>query len=145
MVGENVVMTPIPDDRSAAVLARRIGRIRVVVACAVALFFFAVSAGLALLAHSPESRYTNAEKVTLVVAALSAVIFVFVGIILYRSRVGLVAIRAAEIILWLDFVALAILAVVLLATGSIYAVVWIAAIGFGFDLAKQLRQYPPSV
>lgn len=139
-------MTSNPDAYKSAVLARRIARIRVVAAVLVSVFMFAVSAGIALLfrySDSSATGFTSAEKATLLIAAISTVVFVSVGFLLYRGRAGVGLVHGAEVVLWLDFVVLGVSAIALLAIGSSSAVVWIAAIGFGFDLARQLRHYRP--
>ncbi|WP_146251076.1 hypothetical protein [Nocardia tenerifensis] len=138
-------MTSNPDAYKSAVLARRIARIRVVVATSASIFMFAVSAGIVLLFRYSDpsaTGFTNTENITLLIATVSAVVFVCVGILLYRGRAGVGMFRGAEVVLWLDFIVLGVSAIALLAIGSASAVVWIAAIGFGFDLARQLRQGP---
>ncbi len=130
------------DVSRSAVLARRIARIRIVAATALAIFMFAVSVGVVLLIRYSGPVVTilgAAEKFILLIAAISAAaLFISVELILYRHSVGI-----AEAILWIDLVVLVVTAILFLATGSLAPALWTAA-GFGFDLAKQFRNYRPS-
>ncbi|WP_157110274.1 hypothetical protein [Nocardia anaemiae] len=139
-------MTSNPDVYGSAATSGRIARIRIVAACLAAILMLAVSAAIVFLIRASDplaNGFTATDKVVLLTAAFSAAIFVFVGILLFRGRASIVGIRAAEAVLWLDFVVLGASAIALLVAGSFTVAVWIAAIGFGFDLAKQLRQYRP--
>lgn len=139
-------MTSNPDAYGSTAMSRRIARIRIVAACLAAILMLAVSAAIVFLVRASDplaNGLTATDKVVLLIAALSAAVFVFVGILLFRGRASLVGIRAAEAVLWLDFVVLGGSVIALLVAGSFTVVVWIAAIGFGLDLAKQLRHYRP--
>ncbi|MFD4433844.1 hypothetical protein [Nocardia sp. NPDC058497] len=116
------------------------------VAVVLALLMFAVSAALVLLFHFSDpfdSGFSTANKVALSISAISAMTFISVGFLLYRGRVGVVAIRVAEVIFWIDLVAIFVSTIGLLAVGSISIIVWMVAIGVGFDLARELRYYWP--
>ncbi|MBH0776787.1 hypothetical protein [Nocardia bovistercoris] len=126
------------DSRGDAAAVRRLTRIRIGAATACSLLMLAISFGLALLLREADSP-TAADAAAIWVPVVSALIFLGVGVLLFRGRAGRVATRVAEMVLWVDFTALAVGAVALLAIGKISAVLWLTALAFGFDLAVQLR------
>ncbi|MFE3545655.1 hypothetical protein ACFXK0_22045 [Nocardia sp. NPDC059177] len=89
---------------------------------------FSVASAISLLLHFSDPyarRLSDADLIVLSISGASAIVFIVVGLLLYRGRVGVGTIRIIEPFLWADLVILAISAVGLLAVGSISVSVWL--------------------
>ncbi|MBF6261000.1 hypothetical protein IU414_18750 [Nocardia farcinica] len=100
------------------------------------------AAGIVVLFHvsQPEpGRLAAADVLVLVLVGLSTCTFLAAGALVLRGRTPAVVLRAVELLLWLDLMVLGAATIVLLAGGSLAPLTWLAAIGFGFDIARVLR------
>ncbi|MFD3510172.1 hypothetical protein [Nocardia sp. NPDC058666] len=93
-------------------------------------------------AANRDGDFSASERTFLSVSAAASMVFVLVGVVVYRDRAGAAVILGAQVVLWITLVAVLASGIGLMAFGSIPAIGWLMAVGVGFEFTTTLTDPP---